>query len=67
MTAWFLKALASEAEEQKALWSEISWESGKADPLALAEFRGKSLALRSAVEATYEGLCEIHGQDPIDD
>ena len=67
MTQWVLSALDSEAAELKQAWCEGSWDTGVADALALCELRAKAAALRAVNQMTYEGLCEIHGHDPIEE
>ena len=62
-----MSALKAEAEEQKALWVEMSWEGGETNPVALAELRAKAAALNETANLNYEGLCLIHGQNPIVD
>ena len=66
-TRWVLAALDSFAGQQKAQWDRTSWEQGQADPLLLCELRTRADAYRAIGEASYERLCELHGQDPVSD
>lgn len=67
MTEWVLAALKAECEHQKATWVEVSWDGGQADPATLIALRAKASALYETANLKYEGLCEIHGHDPIID
>lgn len=64
LTRWVLAALASFADQQKAQWDLMSWEQGRSDPLVLCELRTRADAYRAIGEASYERLCELHGQNP---
>lgn len=64
VSQWVFRGARAASEAQKAHWNELSWESGKADPLELCELRTRSDAYLALVETGYEDWCSIQGDEP---
>lgn len=67
VTRWVFQALANTADDNKAAWSELSWEGGIADQSKLTEMKTRADAYRAIIDAPYEAHCESNGDDPIHD
>lgn len=63
-TRFVMQALRTAAETQREAWIGQSWESQKADPLALKEFRTRADAYASMEEGSYEDFCRWAGVEP---
>lgn len=61
VTLFVLAALRNAAAEQKEAWNEMSWHGGRADPMALAEFRTRADAYESIEAGDYTAFCEWAG------
>lgn len=44
----------------------LSWDQGKADPLALCELRTRADAYEALAAIDYDRLCELHGVTPLE-
>jgi hypothetical protein len=63
-TLFVMAAMRGVAEAQKRSWDSIAWHGGKADPIALTEFRTRADAYESIESATYENMCAWADVDP---
>ena len=58
------RALVKLAERNKARWIELSWGSGQADPLILADLRARAEVALDLSELTVEELEEALDEEP---
>lgn len=64
VTQFVFAAMREARAAQQQMWTEASWVSGTADPVALAEFRARADAYMALEEGTYEAFCEWAGVEP---
>ena len=65
MTEWVMAALQTAAEAQRLKWAHLTWEQGSPpDPMTLLELRTRADSYRALSETTFEGWCEINGDNP---
>lgn len=71
LSQWVLKALRTQAEACRSEWVETTWGSqlsgapGAADQALLIELKARADSYLAVEEATYQRICEIHGEIPI--
>jgi len=58
ITEAFLKFCRLKAEEQQAVWLQISWDGGQADPLILARLQERATTLQEVANLTREDIEE---------
>lgn len=64
VTEWVLKAVRTAALLQQEEWTRLSWEQGRADPLALTELRTRADSYVALDETPYETWAGLNG-DPV--
>lgn len=67
VSRWVMRALTAAAEANKAAWIEASWGGGGCSKELLAELRTRADAYRALPETTYEGFCDMLGEQPNDE
>lgn len=67
MTKWVQQACRLASDAQKAEWDGQSWGGGNCDPLLLKELSTRADAYNALAETSYEGWCEVLGQEPVYD
>lgn len=67
VTEWVLGAFAKAGEQQRDDWIGVSWDGGSADDKVLTSLRERAMAYGAIADPSYEEMCEMHGQEAMEE